>query len=288
MPPKSKSKTPCESLSRLLPSDRPAIMGILNVTPDSFSDGGKFLDASAASRHVEQMIEAGADIIDIGGESTRPGAEPVTVDQELERVIPVLQAIRQITDLPISVDTSTPAVMTEAAAAGIELINDVRALRREGALEAAQKTGLPLCLMHMQGDPVTMQMNPTYDDLIDDISDFFMSRIAACEAAGIDRGLLILDPGFGFGKTPQQNLQLVNELERFVSLGCPLLVGLSRKSTIGKVLGSMEEDRLIGSVTGAIWAYLRGASILRVHDVEETRIALTMARALATDGKDLI
>lgn len=245
------------------------------------------MSTESALRHAERMIQEGVDIIDIGGESTRPGAAPISVDEELERVIPIVEAVRQITNLPISVDTSTPSVMIEAAAVGIELINDVRALRRDGALEAASKTGLPVCLMHMQGDPLTMQMNPVYGDLIFDISEFFKVRIAACAAAGISQQRLMLDPGFGFGKTPQQNLQLINQLDRFTTLGCPLLVGLSRKSTIGKVVASLSDDRLVGSLTGAVWAYLRGAAILRVHDVAETKLALMMARALATDGEDI-
>lgn len=276
------------SLSKLISADRPAVMGILNVTPDSFSDGGRFLLRDEALRHADKMIQEGVDIIDIGGESTRPGANRVSAQEELDRVIPVLEAIRNGTDIALSIDTSTPRVMTEAASVGIEMINDVRALRRDGALTAARDTGLPICLMHMQGDPQTMQLNPNYIDLMSDIGQFFEERITACIAAGVDRELLILDPGFGFGKTPQQNLQLINELDRFAYLGRPLLVGLSRKSTISKVLASEGEDRLIGSLTGAVWAYLRGAAIIRVHDVEQTRMALTMAKALATNGKDLI
>jgi dihydropteroate synthase len=262
-------------------------MGILNVTPDSFSDGGKFFDPDLALRHAEQMLQQGADIIDVGGESTRPGANAISVQEELDRVLPVLKAIRQMTDIPLSVDTSTPSVMTEAAAIGVNLINDVRALRREGAMAAAQLTGLPVCLMHMQGDPKTMQMNPVYQDLIGDIREFFVDRIEACQALGIQRDLILLDPGFGFGKTPQQNLQLINQLDLFLDLGCPLLVGLSRKSTIGKVLQPLSNDRLVGSLVGAVWSYLRGASIIRVHDVAATRDALIMAKALATNGMDL-
>ena len=268
----------------LFPADRPAIMGILNVTPDSFSDGGRFVKPDDALRHAEKMIQGGVDIIDVGGESTRPGAGSVSALEELERVVPVIEAIRSITDLPISVDTSTPAVITAAAIAGASMVNDVRALRRDGALEAVSATGLPVCLMHMQGDPQTMQMNPVYNDLLADIRRFFIERIEICEDAGIAHEKILLDPGFGFGKTPQQNLQLINQLDTFADLGCPLLVGLSRKSTIGKVLESVEEDRLIGSLVGAVWAFMRGASILRVHDVAETRAALLMARAFATNG----
>mgnify|MGYP003648834926 CR=1 FL=1 len=271
----------------LLPTDRPAIMGILNVTPDSFSDGGKFVQRDAALRHVEQMLQEGADVIDVGGESTRPGADPVSTQEELDRVVPVLESVRRISDIPLSVDTSTPEVMREAAAVGASLINDVRALRRDGAMAAAQQTGLPVCLMHMQGDPKTMQMHPVYQDLIGEIREFFVARIEACQEAGIQRELILLDPGFGFGKTPQQNLQLINQLDLFSDLGCPLLVGLSRKSTIGEVLQPQSDDRLVGSLVGAVWAYLRGASILRVHDVAATRDALAMATALATNGMEL-
>ena len=271
----------------LLPTDRPAIMGILNVTPDSFSDGGKFVQRDAALRHVEQMLQEGADVIDVGGESTRPGADPVSTQEELDRVVPVLESVRHISDIPLSVDTSTPEVMREAAAVGASLINDVRALRRDGAMAAAQQTGLPVCLMHMQGDPKTMQMHPVYQDLIGEIREFFVARIEACQEAGIQRELILLDPGFGFGKTPQQNLQLINQLDLFSDLGCPLLVGLSRKSTIGEVLQPQSNDRLVGSLVGAVWAYLRGASILRVHDVAATRDALAMATALATNGMEL-
>ncbi|MFT7245249.1 MAG: dihydropteroate synthase [Candidatus Azotimanducaceae bacterium] len=270
----------------LFPTDRPAIMGVLNVTPDSFSDGGRFVKRDDAMRHAEKMILSGVDIIDVGGESTRPGAGSVSTSEELERVVPVIEAIRAMTDLPISVDTSTAAVMTAAAAVGASLLNDVRALRLDGALEAASATGLPVCLMHMQGDPQTMQMNPVYDDLMTDVRRFFIDRIEVCVAAGIQRERIVLDPGFGFGKTPQHNLQLINQLDTFADLGCPLLVGLSRKSTIGKVLESIEGDRLIGSLVGAVWAYMRGASILRVHDVAETRAALVVSRAFSTNGND--
>lgn len=269
-------------------------MGILNVTPDSFSDGGRFVRPDDAMRQAEKMIKAGVDIIDVGGESTRPGADSVSTEEELERVVPVIEALGSITNLPISVDTSTAAVITAAAAAGASMINDVRALRRDEALEAASVTGLPVCLMHMQGDPQTMQMNPVYDDLMPDIRRFFLDRIEVCIKAGIPQDRIILDPGFGFGKTPQHNLQIINQLDAFADLGCPLLVGLSRKSTISKVLDtkvlqlkdqeSIEGSHLIGSLVGAVWAYMRGAAILRVHDVAETRAALVMAKALATNG----
>lgn len=260
--------------------DRPSVMGILNVTPDSFSDGGKFQVQDEALKHAQAMVEQGADLIDVGGESTRPGATAVSVDEELQRVIPVVEKIRQELDVCISVDTSTPEVMAEAAAIGIDLINDVRALQRPGALSVAVETGLPVCLMHMQGQPETMQQNPQYEDLMQDIETFFAARIDACVAAGIDKEKIILDPGFGFGKLPEHNLRLVNELARFQGLGCPLLVGLSRKSTIKHLLGDESQALLIGSAVGAVWAYQRGAKILRVHDVAETKWALTLTQRL--------
>lgn len=255
-------------------------MGILNVTPDSFSDGGQYQQLDAALVRATEMVAEGADIIDVGGESTRPGAQTVTVSEELDRVLPVVEKIRAELDVSISVDTSTPEVMLESASIGVDLINDVRALQRDGALAAAAKTSLPVCLMHMQGQPDTMQNDPRYDDLLSEIETFFLDRMAACETAGIERSKLILDPGFGFGKTPEHNLRLTNQLQRYQKLGCPILVGLSRKSTIRKLLGDADEALLIGSVVGAVWAYQRGASILRVHDVAATKWALTMAQNL--------
>lgn len=261
----------------------PAVMGILNVTPDSFSDGGRFFSEGAATAHAHSMIADGADIIDVGGESTRPGAEPVSVQTELDRVIPVIEAIRRFSDIPVSVDTSTPEVIHAAALAGASLVNDVRALRRDGALAAAAETGLPICLMHMQGDPKTMQMDPKYTNLIDDIRSFFEARIEACEKCGIDISRLLLDPGFGFGKTPEHNLTLINRLADFTSLGRPLLVGLSRKSTIAKVLGDPEQDRLYASLAGAVLAVRNGASIVRVHDVGPTVQAIKMTSAISQE-----
>ncbi len=262
----------------------PAVMGVLNVTPDSFSDGGLFVDLSAALAHARSMIEAGVDVIDVGGESTRPGAASVPVDVELARTLPIIRAIREESDVPLSIDTSSPAVMRAAAAAGVDLINDVRALRREGALVAAAETGLPVCLMHMQGDPGTMQQKPHYENLLLEIKAFFEERILACEGAGISSTRLILDPGFGFGKTPVQNLVLINQLETFKCFGLPLLVGLSRKSTIGLVLDGISEDRKYGSLGGAVLAIARGASIVRVHDVRETVQAVAVARAIMSES----
>ncbi|MEX0943178.1 MAG: dihydropteroate synthase [Pseudomonadales bacterium] len=258
----------------------PAIMGILNVTPDSFSDGGKYLDTQSAIAHARTMIAEGADIIDIGGESTRPGAEPISPEEELDRVIPVIEGVRAFSTVPLSIDTSTPAVMAAAADAGANLINDVRSLRREGALAMAARTGLPVCLMHMQGDPRTMQMNPVYDDLIGEITAFFEERMEQCARAGIGEEKILLDPGFGFGKTVDHNLVLINQLHQFEPLGRPLLVGLSRKSTIGAIVSGISKDRLIGSVAGAVIAYMHGASLLRVHDVGATRQALAVAVAI--------
>jgi dihydropteroate synthase len=265
----------------------PAVMGILNVTPDSFSDGGRFFDTGSAVDHARALINQGAHIIDVGGESTRPGAAPVSPDEELDRVMPVIEQIRAFSDIPLSVDTSTPAVMAAAARAGVNLINDVRALRREGALASAASTGLPVCLMHMQGDPRTMQMNPVYQDLIGEITAFFVERMEQCERAGIGQEKILLDPGFGFGKTIEHNLVLVNQLHRFAHLGRPLLVGLSRKSTIGQIVSGMADDRVIGSVAGAVVAYLKGASVLRVHDVGATVQALAVAVAINSESAPL-
>lgn len=254
-------------------------MGILNVTPDSFSDGGQFLVAEKAVSHARQMISEGADIIDIGGESTRPGAEPVSVDEECSRVIPVIEAIRREADVAISCDTSKADVIQSATSADVDLINDVYALRGDGALQAAADSNLPICLMHMQGEPRTMQDNPTYTDLLGDIRKFFDERIAACEIAGIAKQKLILDVGFGFGKTPEHNLTLINQLSSFLDYGLPLLVGLSRKSTIGRIV----DDRLIGSLAGALVALERGAKIVRVHDVAETVTAIRVQQSILAE-----
>lgn len=262
----------------MLAFDVPAVMGILNVTPDSFSDGGRYTGLDRALAHARRMIDEGADIIDIGGESTRPGAEPVAPEEELRRTIPVIEALRRETDIPVSIDTSTPEVMYAAATAGANLINDVRALRRDGALQAAADTGLPVCLMHMQGEPKTMQDDPRYDDVVGDICRFFLDRMEQCERLGISPERVILDPGFGFGKTPEQNLELIRRLGEFVALGRPVLVGLSRKSTIGSIVG--RDERLFGSVAGALIAVQRGASIVRVHDVAPTVDALRVSRAI--------
>ena len=266
-------------LPRLLASDRPLAMGILNVTPDSFSDGGSFVKLEHAVRHAMEMVDAGADIIDIGGESTRPGAEAVSVQEECDRVLPVIEAIRHKTPVALSCDTSKPEVMQAAVTAGIDLINDVRALRAQGAVDIASSSGLPVCLMHMQGEPRDMQDRPVYEDLIEDVRSFFTRRIEACVAAGIERKRIILDVGFGFGKTPVHNLMLVNRLQGFLDFGLPLLVGLSRKSTIGQIT----DDRLSGSVAGALVAIERGARIIRCHDVAETVSAIRVWRSIQAE-----
>jgi dihydropteroate synthase len=256
-------------------------MGILNLTPDSFSDGGCFLNRDEALRHAERMVEEGAAIIDIGGESTRPGAQPVSIEQELERVVPVIEALSGEIAVPLSVDTLKPTVMREAVAAGAGLINDIMALRTPGAIEAAADTGVPVCLMHMQGEPRTMQQDPRYESVVDEVRDFLAERVAACEAGGIRRDRLLLDPGFGFGKTLAHNLSLLKHLDSLGSLGLPLLVGISRKSMIGTLLdGAPVDQRLHGSVAGAVFAAMRGASIIRVHDVGQTVEALKVVAAV--------
>ncbi len=250
------------------------VMGILNVTPDSFSDGGKFATFDKALAQVEQMILDGVDIIDIGGESTRPGAVEVSEEDELARVIPLLKAIKTNFDIKVSIDTSKAEVMSQAIAHGADIINDVRALQNEGCLAVLAKSDVPICLMHMQGLPRSMQDNPQYDDVIADIKQFFIDRIQVCEQAGINRERLILDPGFGFGKTLEQNYQLLAQLHQFSDLGLPLLSGTSRKSMIGNLLARNVDERLAGSLTTAIIAAQQNASIIRVHDVKETVDAL--------------
>jgi dihydropteroate synthase len=270
---------------KLLDLAQPRVMGVLNVTPDSFSDGGRFVAADAAIEHGLAMCEAGAAVIDVGGESTRPGAESVSLQQELDRVIPVIEALAPELPVPISIDTNKPEVMTAAVAAGAGLINDICALSAPGALAAARDTGVPVCLMHMQGEPRTMQAEPRYDDVVADIHDYLAARVAACEAAGIARERLLIDPGFGFGKSLQHNLRLLARLEAFQDLGLPLLVGLSRKSLFGKLLDRPVERRLVPSVVAAVLAAERGAAIIRAHDVEETVAALALLTAVQAAGK---
>ena len=269
---------------KTLDLSRPAVMGILNITPDSFSDGGQLysdgqLDQSKTLRAAEAMLSDGADIIDIGGESTRPGAAPVSVAQELDRVMPILNAVQQRFDCLVSVDTSTAQVITQSAVAGANIINDVRALQREGVLQAAAATGLPVCLMHMQNQPDSMQNNPEYQNVVGEVLEFLAQRKKDCIAAGIASDQIMLDPGFGFGKTLAHNLALFNALDQFAATGHPILVGVSRKSMIGQMLASEVDQRLIGSVTMAVLAAqkistVNGSLILRVHDVKETVQAL--------------
>ncbi|MDP2285303.1 MAG: dihydropteroate synthase [Pseudohongiella sp.] len=273
----------------------PRVMGILNVTPDSFSDGG-LLSVGSASQFkvsldkalfaVQSMVSAGVDIIDVGGESTRPGAPDVSENEELERVIPVVTAIRANFDVLISVDTSTPSVITASAMAGADMINDVRALQRHGALEAAAATDLAVCLMHMQGEPQFMQQAPSYIDVFNDVSSFLSVRKNICERAGIHPDRICLDPGFGFGKTLAHNYQLLSRLHDMHALGSPLLIGLSRKSMIGAVLGAPAADRLAGSLAGAVLAAAAGAQIIRVHDVEPTVHALKVLSAMRNAGQN--
>lgn len=257
------------------------VMGILNVTPDSFSDGGLFHARDAALRHVEQMLAEGADIIDVGGESTRPGAASVSAQAEMDRVAPVIAAIRERFDVPVSVDTSKPTVMEAAVNAGADLVNDVRALQEPGAMETCSRLSVPICLMHMQGQPRTMQQSPQYVDVVQDVYQFFAERIAACEQAGIARSRLILDPGFGFGKTLQHNVDLLRRLDEFSGLNLPILVGISRKSMIGTLLDNRPLDgRLHGSVAAAVVAAMNGANIVRVHDVAATVDAMKVVNAV--------
>lgn len=263
----------------------PRVMGVLNVTPDSFSDGGRHNVLDDALRHAERMLAEGAAIIDVGGESTRPGADVVPAQQELDRVAPVVEALTRELDALVSVDTSNAEVMREASGLGAGMLNDVRALEREGALAAAAQSGLPVCLMHRQGEPQTMQQAPDYDQPVEDaVVEFLRQRVAACEGAGLGRERLLLDPGFGFGKTVEHNLRLLNRLEALGELDLPLLVGMSRKSMIGKVLGRPVEERLAGGLALSALAVERGAKILRVHDVAATVDAVNMTWAVLNES----
>ena len=266
--------------SRVLDLSRPHVMGILNVTPDSFSDGGQHAGVDAALRHAAAMVTAGATLIDVGGESTRPGAGIVSPMEELERVAPVVEAIARELDVIISVDTSTPAVIRETARLGAGLINDVRSLSRDGALDAAAYSGLPVCLMHMRGEPGDMQNDPRYDDVTSEVVSFLRGRMELCLAAGIPDDRIVLDPGFGFAKTLSHNLHLFNRLEQLHVLGRPLLVGVSRKSMVGQVLQRDVAHRLHGSLALAALAVVKGAGILRVHDVAETVDVIRMIAAV--------
>ncbi len=281
--PATSPEYPISSLNcgrRTLDLRRAAIMGVLNVTPDSFSDGGRFMAPEVALRHAEQMVAEGADIIDVGGESTRPGAQQISVQQELDRVIPVVEALHNVVAVPISIDTSKPEVMRQATAAGAALINDVYGLRREGALAAAAASGVPVCVMHMQGDPHTMQQSPAYEDVVAEVIAFLSARRDECVAAGIPPASIVVDPGFGFGKTVAHNIALLRHLDALTALGAPILVGLSRKSLIGSVLDLPIDDRAAASVALALLAVQHGANIVRVHDVKLTRDAVRMMEAV--------
>ncbi|SFN35066.1 dihydropteroate synthase [Xenorhabdus japonica] len=257
----------------------PQVMGILNVTPDSFSDGGTHNTFDIALKHAAKMIEEGATIIDVGGESTRPGADEVSEQEELDRVIPVIEALAQRFDTWISVDTSKAAVMRESAKAGAHIINDIRSLQEPGALDAAAQSGLPICLMHMQGQPRTMQTEPHYEDVLSEVKTFLIQQIERCIMAGIARNNLILDPGFGFGKNLSHNYQLLARLQEFHYLGLPILAGMSRKSMIGQLLDVPPQERATGSVACAVIAAIKGAQIIRVHDVKETVQAMQIVHA---------
>ena len=263
----------------------PVVMGVLNVTPDSFSDGGRFADRGVALIHARRMIEEGAAIIDIGGESTRPGAAPASLEEELDRVVPVIEALRRESSVFISVDTSKPEVMSAACAAGADIINDVRALREPDALLAAARTRAGICLMHMKGEPRTMQQAPRYDDVVDEVSTYLAARVAACREAGIDTARLAIDPGFGFGKRVIDNLTLLKHLARFEELGVALAVGLSRKSMLATLTGRELDQRTAGSVALAAIAVLNGARIVRAHDVAATVDAIRVAAAVS-QGED--
>ncbi|MUK77300.1 dihydropteroate synthase [Aliivibrio fischeri] len=267
------------SKNKSLLLDRSHVMGILNVTPDSFSDGGQFTHLDAALKQAEKMVNSGVSFIDIGGESTRPGAPEVSLQQELDRVLPIIEAVHQRFDTWISIDTSKAVVMEEAVKAGADLINDVRALQEPNALQVAAEANVPICLMHMQGQPRTMQSNPSYQDLFSDISSFLSERIDACQSVGIAKDKLILDPGFGFGKTLAHNYQLLAELERFHQFGLPLLAGMSRKSMVFKLLDVEPKMAVSGSLACATIAAMKGAQIIRVHDFEQTMDIVKICQA---------
>ncbi len=259
----------------------PVVMGVLNVTPDSFSDGGRYLKLDDARRRAEAMAAEGAAIIDIGGESTRPGAAAVSIQEELDRVLPLVERLSGALAVPISVDTSKPELMRAAVAAGAGLINDVRALRAPGALEAAAAAGVPVCLMHMRGEPGDMQHAPRYDEVVTEVRDFLAERLRLCEAAGIPRERILVDPGFGFGKSLAHNLSLLRHLDRFLDLAAGVLIGVSRKSMIGALLDAPAGERLSGSLAAAVIAAWQGARVIRAHDVRETVQALRVCAAAA-------
>lgn len=266
---------------RALDLSAPQVMGILNVTPDSFSDGGRFFSFPAAIDHAANMVREGAAIIDIGGESTRPGAEELSTQQELDRVLPVIEALVERFPIPLSIDTSKPDVMRQAVDAGAGMVNDVRALAAPGAVELLSTLGVPVCLMHMQGRPRTMQHKPHYEDVVAEVCEFLRGRLEVCENGGIDRAAILVDPGFGFGKTLVHNRRLLNNLGALVGLGNPVLVGMSRKSMIGEILGQPASERLYGSLAAAVIAVREGAKLVRTHDVRPTVEAIRVAAMIA-------
>lgn len=260
--------------------NRPHVMGIVNVTPDSFSDGGKYTSTQAAVSHALTLIAEGADILDIGGESTRPGAAPVPLDEELSRVIPVIEALKGVSTVPLSIDTYKPEVMRQAIAAGADMVNDVRALQEPSALDVVVNTNVGICLMHMQGNPQTMQTAPHYEDVVVEVEQFLADRLQACISHGIAKSRIILDPGFCFGKTREHNIRLIQQLEKLHSIGQPLLVGLSRKSVLGAIAGGDENQRLYASIAASVISAMKGAKIVRVHDVKATVDALKVVTAI--------
>jgi dihydropteroate synthase len=263
--------------------DRPLIMGVVNVTPDSFSDAGRFFSPDAALGHARRLIDEGADLLDIGGESTRPGATAVSLDEERRRVLPVLEAL-MAADIPLSVDTQKPELMREAAMAGAAMINDVNGFEAADALQAVSGSGCALCIMHKQGQPPNMQQAPSYRNVVDEVEGYLKGRVIAAQAAGIPRSRIIIDPGFGFGKTLAHNLVLLRQMQRFAAIGVPVLAGLSRKSMIGALTGRDVGDRLSGSIAAALIAVRRGAAIVRVHDVAATRDALAVWMAVESEN----
>lgn len=265
---------------KILDLSGPVVMGVLNVTPDSFSDGGHYLRLADALRRAETLVAEGAALVDIGGESTRPGAVPVSIDEEMRRVLPVVERLARELPVPVSIDTSKPEVMREAVYAGAGLINDVRALQTPGSLEVAAASGVPVCLMHLRGEPATMQQEPRYTDVVTEVYSFLAERVRACESAGVARNRILVDPGFGFGKMLDHNLSLLRHLERFTDLAAGVLVGLSRKSMIGALLGAPVDARLPGSLAAAVIAAWQGANIIRAHDVRETVQALRVCAAV--------
>ncbi len=267
--------------------DCPSVMGVINVTPDSFSDGCKFFTPHHSLQQAGKLVAAGAEILDIGGESTRPGATPVGEQEELDRVIPIIDAIGAEFNVAVSIDTSKPGVMREAVAAGAAMINDVCALQADGALAVAVELQKPVCLMHKQGQPRSMQAEPHYDDVVDEVVQFLANRVTQCVDKGLGKDLLVVDPGFGFGKTPAHNVELLANLRQLQRIGCPVLIGVSRKSTLGAITGREVDDLLPASIAAAVVAVMQGAQIVRAHDVAETVDALRVARSLIESGKNL-